>query len=1014
MKRVLYVKYNKMRRAPFQIRTEICEEDGKRFAEKSALRPEGTAHILRFSDSWQKMERYYENVSFLKPEFYQETMRYAYVEAPTLDELLEKRIRSGEDAVAVLNEALARLLAVREDGCAPFVKTERFIDVFGPVKIAEGPAFAVSNVDMLFENVMVKDGKWICLDYEWVFDFPVPVDFVRYRILLYFYRHHAGLLEGRMDAVGLLERSGISRVQSIRFARMEKAFQEYVHGEGGCCRYVDRYAKKARGFEKTIYDYNTQIESLHTAVRLKENHIQNLNGLIAGQQEIIDKYSRLKNIAKKLGAKPVYKAVKAVYKAGKRLAGKDKAPACGTDKVGNEGKGGPQTVGAAPAEPGSGSLKKKKPLSFAAISKPLVSIVIPAYNQVEYTYHCLESILANTHEVDYEVIVADDQSTDDTTKLSQKVSGIRISRTPENMGFLKNCNLAAAQARGTYLLFLNNDTQVRPGWLSSLVELIESDASIGLVGSKLVYPDGRLQEAGGILWSDGTGWNYGRLDDPEKAAYNYVKDVDYISGAAILLPTALWKQLGGFDERFAPAYCEDADLAFAVRDAGYRVAYQPRSVVVHYEGISNGTDTASGIKRYQIANSVKLREKWAEEFALQTEHSDPPALFEARERSQGKKTILVIDHYVPQYDKDAGSKSTFTFIRMFLKHGYVVKFIGDNFNREEPYTSTLQQMGVEVLYGDEFREGRILQWIEINGDYIDYAFMNRPHITEKYIGFIREHTNIKCIYYGHDLHYLREAREYELTGDKKRLEESEHWKKAEYAIMHNCEAVYYPSTVEEEAIRLADPSIPVKSVSVYSYDRFREIGEIPQDFAKRRGFMFIGGFAHRPNVDAVLWFTQEIYPRMQALLGEEASQIPFYIAGSRAPGEITALDGTDGAGNPGPIVVKGFVSDTELQALYDTCRLVVCPLRFGAGVKGKVIEAIYNGIPMVTTSIGAEGIPDVRSVVAVADTAEAFAKKVAALYQDAAELKKISEKTQGYIRGHFSMEALWEKIREDF
>lgn len=996
MKRILYVKYNKMRREPFQIRTEICEEKRQRFAEKSALRPEGTAHILKFGDSFRSMERYYENVSLLKPEFHGDVMRYAYVEGPTLDEMLERKIRAGEDAVTVLGEALGRLLAVREGGCTPFVKTEEFVSIFGPSKWAGGPAFSVSNVDMLFENVMVQDGKWICLDYEWVFDFPIQVDFVRYRILLYFYRHHAGLLEGKMDAMGLLERLGIGRPMAIQFARMEKAFQEYVYGEGNCCRYVDRYAKKTMGFEKTIYDYNTQIESLNTAVRLKENHIQNLNGLIAGQQEIIDKYSRLKNIAKKFGAKPVYKAAKAVWGAGRRLTGKNSA------------------VRGMQARPGCSGLHKKKKLCFAVTAEPLVSIVIPAYNQVEYTYRCLESILEHTRDVAYEVIVADDQSTDDTTKLSQKVSGIRVSRTLENLGFLKNCNLAAEQARGRYILFLNNDTRVTPGWLSSLVELIESDASIGMVGSKLIYPDGRLQEAGGILWSNGTGWNYGRLDDPAKAAYNYVKDVDYISGAAILLSVKLWKELGGFDERFAPAYCEDADLAFAVRDAGYRVVYQPKSVVIHYEGISNGTDTGSGIKRYQVENGVKLREKWAEEFALQTEHSEPPALFEARERSQGKKTILVIDHYVPQYDKDAGSKSTFTFIRMFLKHGYVVKFIGDNFNHDEPYTSTLQQMGVEVLYGDEFREGRIFQWIEVNGEYIDFAFMNRPHITEKYIEFIREHTNIKCIYYGHDLHYLRELREYKLTGDKKRLEESEHWKKVEFSIMHNCESVYYPSTMEEEEIRRTDPAIPVKRVSVYSYDTFRDENEIPADFAKRRGFLFIGGFAHRPNVDAVHWLVEEIYPRVQELLGEESGKIPFYIAGSQAPGEITALDGTDGAGKPGAIEVKGFVSEEELQALYDTCRLVVCPLRFGAGVKGKVIEAIYNGIPMITTSIGAEGIPDVRSVVAVEDEAEAFAARTVELYRDVQELQKRSREMQRYIREHFSMDALWRKVREDF
>lgn len=1005
MRQVQYVKYNKMRRERFQIKTQICVEDGVRFVEKSAVRPEGVAHIARFAESYERMEQFYENVSLLKPEFHGDIMRYDYVEAPTLDELLEQRIAGGEDAVSVLRETLDRLLTVREGGQVPFEKTEEFTAVFGPVKRAEGPAFVVSNIDMLFENIMVREGQWICLDYEWVFSFPVPVDFVRYRILLYFYRHHEGLFEGRMDSVGLLERLGISRPMSIQFARMEKAFQEYVHGENNCYSYQNRYAKKAMDFDKTIYDYNTQIESLNTAVRLKENHIQNLNGLIAGQQEIIDKYSRLKNTAKKFGAKPIYQAVKAICKAGKKLIPDSKNH---ESHIGDENAAGSAVSTA--EKPGSGTLKGKKPLHFASVQNPQVSIIIPAYNQVEYTYHCLEAILANTQDVTYEVIVADDQSTDDTTKLLQKVNGIRISHTPENMGFLKNCNLAAKQARGQYILFLNNDTRVQPNWLSSLVELIESDETIGMVGSKFVYPDGRLQEAGGIFWSNGTGRNYGRLDDPDKAAYNYVKDVDYISGASIMLSLKLWNQLGGFDERFAPAYCEDADLAFAVRDAGYRVVYQPKSVVIHYEGVSNGTDTGSGIKKYQVENSIKLREKWAEEFALQTEYSEPPALFEARERSQGKKTVLVIDHYVPQYDKDAGSKSTFSFIRMFLKNGYQVKFIGDNFNHDEPYTGTPEQMGVEVLYGDEFREGRILNWIEVNGAYIDFAFMNRPHITEKYIGFIREHTNIKCIYYGHDLHYLREMREYELTGDKKRLEESDHWKKVEYSIMHNCEAVYYPSIMEEDEIRKVDPLIPVKSVSVYSYDTFRGDGEIPDDFAARKGLLFVGGFAHRPNVDAVLWFVKEIYPLIRGQMGE----VPFYIAGSRAPREITELDATDGAGNPGEIVVKGFVSEEELQRLYDTCRLVICPLRFGAGVKGKVIESIYNGIPMITTSIGAEGIPEVQAVVAVEDEAGKFAEHTVKLYEDTDGLKEISEKTQGYIRKYFSMDALWDKVREDF
>ncbi|MEG7531611.1 MAG: glycosyltransferase, partial [Hungatella sp.] len=469
-----------------------------------------------------------------------------------------------------------------------------------------------------------------------------------------------------------------------------------------------------------------------------------------------------------------------------------------------------------------------------------------------------------------------------------------------------------------------------------------------------------------------------------------------------LLPVELWKQIGGFDTRFAPAYCEDSDLAFAVRKAGYRVVYQPLSKVIHFEGISNGTDVeGSGLKRYQAANSKKLKEKWAEEFKLQRENNGNPDPFRARERSAGKDIILVIDHYVPTYDRDAGSKTTFQYLKMFLKKGYVVKFLGDNFLHEEPYSTTLQQMGIEILYGRDYQV-RIWDWLREHGDDIAFAYLNRPHIAINYIDYIKENTKIKTIYYGHDLHFLREGREYALTGDAEKKQAAEYWKSIEISLMYKADMSYYPSYIERDAIKAVDESIQVKDIVAYVYEEF--LDAIPDDFAQREGLLFVGGFAHPPNADAVLWFVREIYPRIR-----EKAEIPFYVVGSKVTEEIKALE------QPGNgIFIKGFVSDEELASLYASCRLVIVPLRYGAGVKGKVIEALYYGAPIITTSIGAEGIPSATEVMLVEDQPEDFANAVLNLYQDTERCRKMCHNTQSYIRKQYSVDAAWHVIEEDF
>lgn len=638
-------------------------------------------------------------------------------------------------------------------------------------------------------------------------------------------------------------------------------------------------------------------------------------------------------------------------------------------------------------------------LIFPIQDRTLISIIIPVFNEFSYTYNCLKSILQNTGQIySYEIIVADDGSTDDTVRLSEKVKNITIIKNEKNLRFLKNCNHAAGYAKGKYIIFLNNDTQVQKNWLSALVNQMENREDIGLCGSKLVYGDGRLQEAGGIIWKDASAWNYGNGSNPDAPEYNYVKEVDYISGAAIMVRRDLWNRLGGFDESFAPAYYEDVDLACQIRECGYKVVYQPDSVVLHFEGISNGTDVSSGQKAYQMANQKVFYKKWKQ--VLEKEHyNNGEKVFLARDCSGVKKMLLVVDHYVPRYDKDAGSRSMFYYLKLFTEMGYHIKFIGDDFYKDEPYTSALQQMGIEVLYGNYYC-ANWKEWIRANGKYFDYIILGRPHISVKYMDLARKVSNAKIIYFGYDLHYLREMRQYELTGREQALKDSAEWKKTELELMQKADISYYFSHAEIEEIAKMDAAVNARRVPINIYDQVPEISYIPKS---RRDIIFVGGFAHPPNSDAVKSLGEMIMP----MVWKKYPDIILHVVGSEPPSEIKDLASEH-------LIVHGFVSDENLEKMYQSVRVAVIPLRFGAGIKGKVIEAMMRGIPVITTSIGIEGIEGAEKIVKVSDEREKLAEYVINLYENEVELADMSVREHQYVKDNYSVQEAVNILRKDF
>jgi GT2 family glycosyltransferase len=269
---------------------------------------------------------------------------------------------------------------------------------------------------------------------------------------------------------------------------------------------------------------------------------------------------------------------------------------------------------------------KVRPDDLAA---PSVSIVIPCHNGLAYTEACLAT-LRETLPRWYrgEIVVVDDASSDGTSdflkRLSREDDRIRVVRHRSSKGFLQSCNRGGDEAEGDYLLFLNNDTVLLPGWLAPMIATYERFADAGAVGGKLLFEDGRLQEAGGLVYSDASASKVGYFDpDVEAPIYDHLREVDYVSAAFMLTPRSLFQEIGGFDRQFGFGYYDDDDYCFAVRASGRRVYYQPESVIVHVEGASAGTDVLSGLKRLQVENQKIFAEKWRDVLEHHPPRPDP-------------------------------------------------------------------------------------------------------------------------------------------------------------------------------------------------------------------------------------------------------------------------------------------------------------------------------------------------------------------------------------------------------
>lgn len=626
------------------------------------------------------------------------------------------------------------------------------------------------------------------------------------------------------------------------------------------------------------------------------------------------------------------------------------------------------------------------PLHFEQPKKPLVSVIIPVHGKYSVTFHCLCSLLLARNDVDFEVIVVDDGSPDDTAERLAEHKGITVVSRKAAGGFIDACHDGADHASGEYLLFLNNDVETTANWIDELVKVFEIFPGTGAAASKLLFPDGRLQDAGGIVWNTGTPANYGRGKNARDPRFTYSRDADYLSGAALITPVDVWNEIGGFEDTLRPAYFEDTWYSFAVRELGLRTIYCAPSEVYHVQGVSNGVDenTDTGLKRFQKINHPKFKQRWARAYASHGDEWDREDLQKDR-TATGR--VLAISWTLARPDHDAGSFALLQEMKMMQALGMKVTHLPGNCVYMGRYNQDLYRHGIECIHAPF--ASSVEDFLIQRGSEFDMVYVYDYATLEPLIEPIRKYApQAKIVLNIMDLHFLREMRK-SLVADDGGAEENAHRiREAELEVIKRSDLTLSYNDLEIEIISALVGS--AAKVELLPWVQDTKPGGA--SFKERSGLCFVGSYRHPPNAEAVEHFAESIAPSLRA--SKSDNHLHVYGSGWDSVSKTVSHENVD---------IEGFVED--IADAYGRHRIFVSPLTSGAGIKGKVISAMAHGIPTILSNVSAEGMA-LRHMehCLIANSEREWIDAVEMLQTDEKLWNRIRDNALEFVEANFSFE----------